>query len=367
MGFTDGQRQPRPTYRVLKALPAETFRDQQQRASIELFVQDPKRDVRLYDLEQPLLENARTFFPDRTPDRHAEASRAARMPVYEVRDRSGAGWRGAVVRDDVGDPWLTYAAKHDHFHASVAGALSAKVSQDTKVAPLSGRMPTKADYKIRAREERAALEFDWRRGIVNSVIVGIAAALKQDESIDVELEAPPARTETARLTIRFEEHEQPDALSDGAGLATSSSIATMELRCSGPSQRAVDAALQEVLPVLQSDQSGIDAHYDLAGNMSIWLTVSHAKLAQIVAAAELDDPQVGIPDEAITPTHLHYVHRDGLTRAVVQGRSVRSVCGFWFVPTKDDGCGLPICPACEERWPAAQLVVDLIRRRYSVE
>jgi hypothetical protein len=44
--------------------------------------------------------------------------------VFEVRDRDGAGWRGAVVLDEGNDPWLVYVEKHDRFHHRVVGVVA---------------------------------------------------------------------------------------------------------------------------------------------------------------------------------------------------------------------------------------------------
>ncbi|WP_296136471.1 DUF3039 domain-containing protein [uncultured Tessaracoccus sp.] len=368
MDFTDGQRQPRPTFRVLKALPPESFLDEQQRKSVMRFVQDPRRDVRLYDLHQPLLRDARSYFPDRTPDRHTAASKSARRDVYEVRDRGGAGWRGAIITDEVGDPWLIHVDRHDAFHAHVAAVLSAAVPQGVGHAPLDSRLPTRADYKIRAREERLLLEFAWRRGVLDRLFTGIVTALHESGPVDLELPEPPEHAEAAALTITFEGHDWPTASPSGVGLEHSSSLATLELRCSDPSRRAVEATLQELLPFLCREPSEFDAQYDLRGNLVIWLSVSQAKLAQIVAAAQLDEPhKAPSTAEGYGTTHLHYVSRHDLAEALVEELPRQAACGQWFVPTQDSSCGVPLCPGCERELPTAERVTALLRRRLSAE
>ena len=54
-----------------------------------------------------------------------------------------------------------------------------------------------------------------------------------------------------------------------------------------------------------------------------------------------------------------------LAEAFVYGKSVRAVCGTWFVPTRDESASLPICDECDEERPIAQAVVDLIRSQLS--
>lgn len=43
----------------------------------------------------------------------------------------------------------------------------------------------------------------------------------------------------------------------------------------------------------------------------------------------------------------HYVHRDDMMEAMVEGKPVIALCGKIWVPTRD-GKKFPICPACKE-------------------
>lgn len=113
-------RRVRPTLKVITQLPRESFRD---RSVYDRVSQLKKRkretrtqilsELRLYRLRHALLDDANSYF-DRgeLPDVHRAATQARKTkhgkakPVYEVRDNSGAAWRGGVIRDDDGDPWL---------------------------------------------------------------------------------------------------------------------------------------------------------------------------------------------------------------------------------------------------------------------
>jgi len=142
-------REVRPTVKVLKSLPRASFDDT---TPLDLIANGDFGRLNLYGLQQSLLEDARRRFMHGVPDRHVAASKKYGKPVYEVRDRSGAGWRGAVVLDADGDPWLVWAARHDQFHRSVADVA------------FTDHMPTAGEYKLRAREEADLTNRDWERG-----------------------------------------------------------------------------------------------------------------------------------------------------------------------------------------------------------
>lgn len=44
----------------------------------------------------------------------------------------------------------------------------------------------------------------------------------------------------------------------------------------------------------------------------------------------------------------HYTHKGGIVNAQVEGSAIKSLCGYWFVPIRDDE-NLEKCPKCVER------------------
>ncbi|WP_216388651.1 hypothetical protein [Arcanobacterium phocae] len=170
---------PRPTVRVLASLPLDSFREENQRKHVKAFLADPSHKLDMYQLDQPLLNEARRLFATGVPDRHKEATKAAKQPVYEVRDRQGAAWRGAVILDDEGSPWLVYVDRHDQFHAKVAQALSRKKSQNTGKSPLEEKKPRDVDLKLRKREELRITDRQWLQEVISSFISGIINVLKR--------------------------------------------------------------------------------------------------------------------------------------------------------------------------------------------
>ncbi|OIN64865.1 hypothetical protein BFS25_01525 [Bifidobacterium longum subsp. infantis] len=60
---------------------------------------------------------------------------------------------------------------------------------------------------------------------------------------------------------------------------------------------------------------------------------------------------------------LHRVPKETLTDAYVEGTLIRSLCGKWFVPTRDEYSGLPACPDCQDILE----VKEYLRRNYTPE
>ena len=149
----EGMRAPRPTIRVLRMLPRESFPDGYGVAAIRSKQWD---QVNISTIVHPLIQDAQRRFSEGSPDLHRAATQAAGRPVWEVRSRVGAAWRGAVLLDEYGDPWLVWAAEHDIFHAKVA-----QVMRDP-----SAWLPILAEYRLRERDEAEEKLLGWRRTAV---------------------------------------------------------------------------------------------------------------------------------------------------------------------------------------------------------
>lgn len=83
--------------------------------------------------------------------------------------------------------------------------------------------------------------------------------------------------------------------------------------------------------------------------------VSQAKLIQLAQDPDFIGAQALTP---AVPSKLHYAKKDALTAGYITGSTVRAVCGFTFVPTKDEysADGLPICHECEAGSPSAEIL-----------
>lgn len=335
-------REVRPTIKVIKTLPRETFADP---TVWEQIRNRDWADLCLYGLEQPLLTDARRRFDTQSADIHQQSTKAAGRRVYEVRDRTGAGWRGAIVVDDDGDPWLVHVDRHDAFHSSAPAYFKS-----------SQYLPGPAEYKIRDREEAERAFRRWQAGLLRQLTDALVRATNFDRMIRITIDGHRT-TDHATFEVSVDHDPPVDALADAHH---SSSLVTVILKVRTV---AGDAFRQEVLhtalPFLQPDPSQYESVYGRDGSMTHLITLTHARLIQFSANIASGEP--ALPEEALAPTHLHYVGIEYLVEGFITGSPVRGVCGTWFVPTRDDTADLPVCSRCDDEMPIAEAVLEMIR------
>jgi hypothetical protein len=311
-------------------------------------------DLRLGELSHPLLEDANDRFANgSSPDLHIAASKAAGNKVYEVRSRTGAAWRGAVVLDKAGDPWLVYAEKHDRFHSRAAEHLKSAKALDY--------MPRAVDYKLREREEAVDRDAQWQISILGSLVSIIREAI-QSPGMVAKHELPLQSSWSGRYFLEGIVEHDPAATSADTAHLSSSSVDLWLTFSPGSDASCLHRIVQVVIPFLKVQDASIDPIYDLNGALQVQAIITQAKLIQLLADAGDEGELVGVcrmPE----PTHLHYVAQSYLMSAFVHGIEVRGICGEWFVPIHGEGAetALPICEPCERGKPNAQFVLDLIR------
>lgn len=336
-------REVRPTIKVLKSLPRDTFDDT---TPLDLIANSDYERLNLYGVQHSLLEDARRRFATGLPDRHAAASKAYGKPVYEVRDRTGAGWRGAIVLDAVGDPWLVWAERHDQFHKRVSNIAFADL------------LPGSAEYKLRAREEAAHTTREWERSVLKAFVEALRDSIRTGSPVTATV---PGSAPDHKATLVVEtEHDEPSG--DVSEAHEGSSLLTVTLRITGNGWGEFERALTRVcLPFLEPDPSRVEPWFGRDNSLNVCVDITHAQVIQLLA----DPPpyEAAEPVEVYPPDRLHYVGVDYLLDGYVNGMPLRGVCGVWFVASRSDECGLPVCERCEEERPAAQLVLDMLRSK----
>lgn len=269
------------------------------------------------------------------------------MPIYEVRDRSGAGWRGAVLLDEHGDPWLVWAERHNRFH------------RDVSKITIAALMPTPAEYKIRDREESARETSNWKRAVLKEFVEALRESVRTGEAAIASIAGTSPGT-TATLEVEVDHDEPSD---DVAEAHDGLSMLTVSLRISGGGGWGdFEGALTSVcLPFLEPDATQVETAYGRDNSLIVYVNITHAQLIQLLA-----DPPPYDADEPIKvkpPDRLHYVGVDYLLDGYVHGKPLRGVCGVWFIASRNEACGLPVCERCEAEQPAAQMVLDLLRSK----
>lgn len=340
-------REIRPTIKVLKMLPRETFGDP---TPLDHILGKDFERLDLSQVDHPLLEDGRRrFSAGGAPGRHVQASQTWGRPVFEVRDHTGPGWRGAVILDDQeSDPWLVWAERHDRFHDRVA-------EMDPNYL-----LPTPGEYKLRLREEAAAREPRWRRDVLEAFITTLRSAIQTGEPSRATL---PGTSEGATATLCVETaHDEPSDEVAEAHHASSVVEVSLRIDCHGEGWQSFQQALiRTCLPLLEPDHSRLVPAYGRDGSLIIHVDITQAQVIQLLA----DPPPyvAGEPVNVRAPSELHYVGTGYLLDGLVNGGPVRAVCGVWFVASRSDSSGLPVCQRCEDERPAAQEVLDLLRAR----
>lgn len=66
---------------------------------------------------------------------------------------------------------------------------------------------------------------------------------------------------------------------------------------------------------------------------------------------EKEETRTVPPEDGDHDRLSHYVEKDELMRAMVEGTVASALCGKMWVPTRD-GMRFPICPECQEAYNA---------------
>lgn len=349
----DGGPQVRVTAKVLLELPAETLGSTTQQNLLRQAKVTTDRDarsaivseLRFGSVEHDLLSDARTRLDGGLPDYHRAATAAAGEPVFEVRSRSGAAWRGAVVRDDNGLFWLVYAAKHDVFHKTVASVMKRGEWRPTAL----DRVVLDQDQADGERTARSV-------SILSGLIEALRTAVESGATERFPVEGAGLSPATVEVLI---EHDQPAENPDGANQSESS--VSLVLRLDANSAELHGELLRTCLPFLQPDERQRDQAYGRQNTLELVMTITHARLAQLTG-----DFDVTVSSTAAVlalPDRLHYANVTATIEGFVLGHAVVALCGLWFVPSTSEMSGLPICDECERTQPTAQRLLDQIRER----
>lgn len=365
-------RATRPTLRVVGDLPANpsvlAARSviSRAKAADNATAAQVLQELRLEQIESALLRDAdRSFADGGTQSRHEEGTAAFHATVYEVRDHEGAGWRGAVILDSDGDPWLVFVAPHDKFHSSVAKALK----RDKGVLQKSGEtegaaanyLPTNVDYLVRRTEEARLQELEVQRDLIAALRDGLRSAHASGAAITARTPADPLETGPAKFVEYTVEicHDEPADTVEEANLSTST--VTLIIPLGAGSHRMRNLLISCGVLYVQPDTNYHEQVYTKSNALRLDLSVTHAKLAQLLSDADIDDAD--FPPSAAPPDRLHWVHSPDHIEGVVTGVAVRSLCGSWFVPTQDENADLPVCTGCETIHPLAKEMLDQLRLR----
>lgn len=345
----------RPTLKTLRRLPRDSFADpvmydrvrKLETADSSTFA-ELLESISFLHLSHPLLSDADSFFSHGLrPDKHRGSSIEGKT-VYEVRDRGGAAWRGAVIFI-APVPWLIYAATHDHFHSE---------TQEFLKKSKGSALPQKLDLVIHAMDEKRKKLAAERQESLRAFLSILDQAVKAPGSTVTDIVT--VRGDKASISLNISPANDPDISLDTAHQTYCDTSISLRVKVSN--QKALQDIRRYWVNPLQPDTSLVESVYAQGDPDSLVfeLFVSYSHLAQLLTNNQ--SSKIRLSD--IEPTQqvvAHYTSKVKLTESIVMGKAVQSLCGVFFVPTRDGESGaLPICQECELKEPIAQRVIDLL-------
>lgn len=242
----------------------------------------------------------------------------------------GAGqWRAGVWTDpDTGVRWILAAglAKGDHKdHDDFYEKLKARVARDNG----DSLKPTEDDQKLLKKESIARALLNWELELQSMAAELLAEAL-DGETQRQSIPHPLGKEDIGQVEIIYSSYDGCEDLVIEFLLADS-------YRGGDIGWTATTCILNALWPPEQDWDRVHDSHSILLeeNSLSVHLKVLQEENRQerLVAGRRGDNS--------------HYTHEKHLTDRTIQGSSVRSLCGVFFVPMQDHN-KLPTCPTCTE-------------------
>lgn len=304
--------------------------------------------------------------------KHSEFSAVAKRPVYEIRNKQ-TGWRGIVILDQYGDPWMVYCGSHGDFHSGNCKSI-------IKASNASNYMPSEEDYLVRKREEERQHFLDFERRVVqemlNKIRAGIYAGQTTSQSEALSALDIPYQISGApvKASIQIQQDDDDDSATVNQFVELTLDFPVEEQDNSSPYARlhrillrCFNAICQPKDPN-QPTETSLKTYSDgqqRRATMSAFVLLEPDDIKRITSPNFLDDSESLYKTIGDTEPEsmLHRVPKETLTDAYVEGTLIRSLCGKWFVPTRDEYSGLPACPDCQDILE----VKEYLRRNYTPE
>lgn len=348
----------RPTLKAILLLPEDSFggciQIRQVKARIKQESDDPFSGADLSCLSQPLLIAAnRVMSGQHEATLHKAATMAAGERVFEIRER-GSGWRGAVILDDEGDPWLVYAAEHDKFHSDVASFMDKSRKEYW--------FPRSYDYKLRDKDEvvrkRSANELSSFITLVSGIFE--AACNHGESQFDIPSQAAESNSKASIQVISDVTDAMCLAVRNGAEVCVEGRVVL-----DNPEDMAFRNGVARAVACIQPNQEQVYSCYQGKNEYYFEITTTLARVSQLsslVAEGEegLEEAKKMLTAAPDPQRVLHYSDRTKVNESIVNGGAVMSLCGVWFVPVEDEYSdkNKSVCQTCDKIKP----LIDLLAR-----
>jgi hypothetical protein len=334
------RRTARPTLRVLRD---DLDGDWGNRYALHAIERNRPIDaLPLTSLDHPILSKAAECFGEDPGQDSPEGLIRALVDerFYEVKVNQ---WRAAVWIDAENVCWVVAAglAKGDHkdredFYQRM---------QRLEAGPgVSGLLPSSEDADLWKQELAHALLTDWHLGNQHA----IASALRSIETggtTRLTVHAPRSAVEKGRHRI-LAEVDMEVARFDEPGYRAEEVVLTVHEQGDWKGSPLANAFTLSLLACVHPPETDWDAAFGSYSNIVEVGTLSRRvdELLAMTVSGKRATPQM--------VSEAHYVHHRDLSRRMVEGQAARSICGIYFVPSRDPE-GLPVCAECNAAYREA--------------
>jgi hypothetical protein len=298
---------------------------------------------RLNALDHPLVRHFESSFGLDEHSASRESISGLSAPYWWKQKTSR--WRGAATDHSVVGPstvWLCAAGIRrqgdaDDFYAAFLRAVTRSGPQPW--------LPTNEDVLAGKVDEKILAIDAWKLQIHCSALALLSEALRNPgEPSTVQFPAPSrssSKDAIGQLSISIESV-------DVAGVELAEVFLVASVLDRGQI-KAVDVAVQIARAALQSDAEEWHATTYTEDSFAFSALIAPAARAQSEELARSGKlPAESVPGDLRIGLRAHYARKHGLVDAQVEGSSVLSLCGYWFVPTADH-MDVETCSECSQR------------------
>ena len=285
-------------------------------------------------------------------DNHEGKIRASQnFPLLKVK---AGQWRGAVWPvPDTNVHWLIAAGlakggheDHDDFYF--------RVEQAVNSGAVKSWLPSPEDKQLLKQETAGRLLTEWELKIQRRVLEALLKVSAGETGI-VEIPHPVNSTEPyAVVELEINSFREPDYTFDeilvsidfGPGRSRVNKQSKKDRNLGSNLQAGGHLEWQLALRVLitlhppEQDWERYQNEFSTYAETGYWPQRAQV-LTDLVDRAELA--------ESVPGDHKHYTHREHIAGSLIEGSSLRAMCGVFFVARQDHE-KLPLCPDCQERY-----------------
>lgn len=289
----------------------------------------------LSELPHPIIQKALESFGD-DPQLDNYVGRIRSSTHFTLLEIKAGQWRGAVWIDpDTGTCWLVAAGLAKGGHAD-RDDFYERVKRANDSGEISRWLPTDDDRRQLKRETAARLLPEWELTIQRLVLESLRTASGSGTAVFALPHPADPNGRFGECTLTVTQVHEPGFEREELVVEI---VLENEFRASHLGWQATIRVLISISPP-ETSWDRFEDTYSTIGEIE-----SHvSRIDQLQAITSEGQVAQSNPNDT-----AHYTHRRNLALSSVEGLGVRSMCGIYFVPSRDHD-SLPKCPVCEERY-----------------